>query len=420
MTRRLVLRGGTLVIASTLVWHVSNFLFNSVAARLLGPAHYGSLAAVVAILYVISPVFVSMQTVASRLTTTLGTDGQWSRVRGLLSFYSVRIGGVFAGLSIVFVLLSGALAEFLNVTSPGAVAILGAAFVTSVFTHMQRGVLQGAREFGRYALSTLVEALVKIVAAVVILVFLWRSVGGGVLAIVVSSAVGALANWRLLAFMPKPREQVEQIPHPYRYSLATLGSLVLLALLLSADVLAAKRYLPAHEAGVYAAVSLCGKIVFFATSAITLFLFPFFSARQDQGRDARGPLAAALGVVSLMALCVVGVYVVAPSVVVVPLFGSDYGDANPYLAVSGLAFGCYAIVYLSAMFLLSQQDGRGPVVLGVALIAQLAGLYVFHSSIWDIVYVLLAVLVVTAGALAALAVTRPRPAVATTALAEAP
>lgn len=395
------------MIASTLVWHAANFLFNSVAARALGPAHYGSLAAVVAILYVASPVFVSMQTVASRLTTTLSLEGQPERIRGLLRFYTLRIAGVFVLLALVFVLLSGALAEFLNVPSPLSVAILAGAFVTSVFTHMQRGVLQGSREFGRYALSQVAEAVAKIVFAVVLLVWVWQSVGGGVLSIVLASAVGALVNLSLLSYMPKPTRRVEPIPHPYRYSLTTLVSLVLLALLLSVDVLAAKRYLPSHEAGVYAAVSLCGKIVFFATSAITLFLFPFFSARQEQGRDARGPFAAAIGVVAGMATVVVALYFVAPSVVVVPLFGRDYSHANGYLAYSGIAFGCYALVYLTAMFMLSQRDARGAAVLACALAVQLTGLYTFHGSIADIIGVQLAVLATSALVLGALAASRP-------------
>src|SRR5438067_886342 len=47
--RSTLLRGGTLVVASTFVWHASNFGFNAAAAHLLGPVKYGNLTSAVAL-----------------------------------------------------------------------------------------------------------------------------------------------------------------------------------------------------------------------------------------------------------------------------------------------------------------------------------------------------------------------------------
>src|SRR5207244_1441096 len=46
-----LLTSGAIVVAGTGVFQISNFLFNSIAARALGPAGYGDLAAVIGIIY---------------------------------------------------------------------------------------------------------------------------------------------------------------------------------------------------------------------------------------------------------------------------------------------------------------------------------------------------------------------------------
>ena len=384
------------MVGSTLVWHFSNFAFNAIAARMLGPASYGSLAAVVALLYVASPLFVSIQTVTSRLTTKLGNRGEWARVRGLARFYGLRL--ALAGLLLVaaFALSSSALARFLRVPSQLPIAILGIGFLFSTITHLQRGVLQGSMRFGRYAVSAIAEAGMKIVATVVLLIWIWPSVEGAILAIALASLFAAIVNGGLLRFLPKPRGRVDPIAHPFRYSLVTLCCLLLLATLLSVDLLAAKRYLDPHDAGLYAAVSLAGKIAFFATSALALYLFPIFSERQEQGIDSRRPLKGALAVLVAGSAVLTTIYFLAPQIVIGPLFGSRYAPAGDYIGWMGIAFSAYAVVYLLAMYMLAREDPRVNSVLALSVLAQLAGLYARHSSIAQIVSVQLAVLVSTA------------------------
>lgn len=386
-----VVRGGAWVAGATMVWHVSNFAFNSVAARFLGPADYGSLAAVVALLYGASPVMYSVQTVASKITTSLVERNHWDRIRRLLRFYTVRLAFASFVVAALVVLFSGAVARFLHVDSRAPIILMAVALMVSVPVNAQRGVLQGSMRFGRYATSIVTEAGVKLGAVVVILVWLWPTVEGAALAVAVAAAGALLMNESLIRFLPAPRGVVEAIPHPYRYSLLTLASLIILALLLSADVLAAKRYLDADTAGLYAAVSLAGKIVFFATSALSLVLFPWFSSRRERGLDARAGLRAGLALIGAVATVVLAIYFLVPQLIITPLFGAEYNAIDGDLPWMGLAFGFYAVVYLIATYLLSQSSTFGLSVLSLTLLAQLTGLFAFHSSITQIIAVQLAV-----------------------------
>lgn len=391
LPRRGILQGGLLVLGSTLVWHLSNFGFNSAAARILGPAEYGTLASVLAMLYLGSPLIVAIQTVASRVTTTLVESGEQDRLGGLLRHYGLRLAAAGTAVCLAVAALSGPIAGFLRVDSATlGVAIIGFAFLIAFLTHLQRGVLQGTKSFGRYSISTVVEAVVKLTAALVIMLLIADTVEGAVAAVVVGSLVGLAANHLLLRRLARRgpgRRRPEAVAFLRRYSIATVACLSMLALLLALDVMAAKRYLEDDAAGIYAAASLSGKIVFFFTSAVALFMFPFFSERQERGVSARRPLAKGLLVVSGASLAIVAVYLVVPEVVIRPLFGARYAEADHYVAWLGLAFGFYAIIYMTATYMLAQANPIGLIALAATLVVQMGGLYSFHSDAWDIIAV---------------------------------
>src|SRR3954447_15077766 len=380
-----LVRGGALVMGATLVWHMSNLAFNLVAAHMLGPGSYGDLAAAVTLLYLASPVFVSVQTVASRITTGLWTRADAAGIRAGLQFHARRLwlGGIILAAGVG--LASGALASFLRISSGGPLLILACAFPFYVLTHMQRGVLQGALQFRRYSISSVCEAAVKLLATVVVLLVVSKTVEAAVAAIVVSAAVAVAVNRLLLGFLPRRSAPTTgPAPRGSGYSLTALGCLILLAVLLSADIFAAKRYLAPHEAGLYASAALCGKIVFFATSCLTVVLFPVFGTRQEQGHDARHVLRKGLALVGATSAVLIVAYTVAPKAVVTPLFGERFAPAAAYLGLMAITFALYGLVYLAAMFLLSQKRSAGLAPLAIAVVAQLAGFFALHATIREL------------------------------------
>ena len=73
------------------------------------------------------------------------------------------------------------------------------------------------------------------------------------------------------------------MPGVVRYSVTALVTYGLLALMLSSDTLIAKHYLSNHQAGLYAGISLAGKIAYFAASSLFVVAFPVFSRHHDRG-----------------------------------------------------------------------------------------------------------------------------------------
>jgi len=390
---RVFARSGAIVFASTLAWHASNFLFNGVTARLLGPSGYGELAATISLLYVATPLLVSIQTVACASATERALTGRTHEIRLLLRANRTRLAAAAGTVAVAAALVSSGAARFLRLHSGLPIAIVGVGLGLAIVTHCQRGVLQGTREFGRYATSTLVEASTKIVAAVVAVSLVSSTAASAAVAIPASAACGLIANTRLLRFLPRGERDVR----PARSVAAvrpgaTVATFVLLAFLLAADVVAAKRYLPPHAAGVYAAVSLAGKAVYFTTSALSLLLFPLFTEQRVRNVRGRAQLAGGAGAVAGVSLLLAGLYFAEPNLLVKAFVGGRYAQAAPYLGWIALAFGAYALMYLAALYLLARGSSVGTTVLGFTAFAQLSALYVWHSSVGAIVAVQCAVL----------------------------
>ncbi|HZU19954.1 MAG TPA: hypothetical protein VE982_01920 [Gaiellaceae bacterium] len=390
------LQGGLTVLLATLLWHSSNFMFNSVSARLLGPSGYSELAATTALLYVASPLLLSVQTMTSRTFTVLLESGNGPTANAYLRRNIRVLGGVACVIAGGAFLLRDALSGLAHVASGYAVPVAVSGLAISLLTHSQRGALQGASLFNRFAASTATEATAKVVSAALLLLVVRRDVTSAVAAIPLAAGCTFAVNRLLLRPLTR-RGGRSEVTHaqPAQLPTATVATFAALALLLSVDVITAKRYLPSAEAGVYAAVSLCGKTVFFATSAVALVLFPRFSRVGAKRLLRRGS-----AIVSAASLALVAIYFAAPAVVVAPLLGSGFGPAREYVGWMGLAFGLYGLMYLSAMYLLGQGRRIGAAALVLVAVVQVAALLFAHGSVRTIVFVQLTVFGVGAALLA--------------------
>jgi O-antigen/teichoic acid export membrane protein len=382
-----LLKGGVLVFAATLVWQFSNFAFNIVGAHELGPEKYGILAAAIGLSYLLNPVVLAVQTVASRESTSVMVDEQGSQIRAIVNYYLLRLGAAAVAVAAVVMALSPLISDALHLDSALLVVIFGLIIPTLVATAIVRGVHQGTRRFERYSLGTVTEGLTKIGCAVAFLVLLWKTPIGGMLALLFSALAALAVNVALLRHFPKPTSAARPVRHPIRYSLTTFAVFGLQAILLSIDTITARLTLPMHVAGVYAGISLAGKMAYFATTALTAFLFPIFSSRVDQGLDTRRLLALSMVLVATICAAVVAVFAWAPYLVTTLLLGSEYRSIAHDIRIMGVIFSIYAMTSLLVTYLLARrQRGIVPALL-LAVAVQIGGFAAFHRSPTDLMAV---------------------------------
>ena len=174
----------------------SNYLFHVVISRMLGPADYGALAALLAIILVLSVPFGVIQTAIADKTATLRSTGREDDVRAL-GGSALKTTMPFAwGAGLVVALFAPLLSVFLDVDIVSAL-LLAPFVVASVPTSVALGVLQGEHRFQALAALQLTTTVLRLALGITLV---WAGLGviGAVLATALSAALTVPLAFRSL------------------------------------------------------------------------------------------------------------------------------------------------------------------------------------------------------------------------------
>src|SRR5579863_6234672 len=183
-----VLSGSIIMLLSTSLVSVLNFAFNVSMARMLGPARFGHVTAAVTILMLASAITLAFQLVCAKFVARNDALGEKVSVyRSLLGKAWVVSVGVGAGLFV----LQKPVAAYLHIPDPWILAVLAIGISAYVPLGVRRGGLQGICSFGRLSTNFIIEAVAKVILAVLLV-----ALGYGVI-----GAVGAISGSILAAYL---------------------------------------------------------------------------------------------------------------------------------------------------------------------------------------------------------------------------
>jgi O-antigen/teichoic acid export membrane protein len=390
--RRDLARGGLLLGSSAGLNHGLHYAYNVAMAALLGPASFGALGALLALILLGSVPGLALQAVAARHTALLVGRGDpralWRPLLRLASWWSVA-------LAAATIATGPALAAWLHLDSPLPMVMVALVLVPTPFSHASQGMLQGREAFLAYSAVGFIGASAKL-AGGLLLVAAGFGVSGAVAGAAVGTALAAAAGlvWvrRLVASRPGAAGTA---PAPGRLGreLATAATGLLgLFLLTNLDVPLARHFLTAEASGYYALGAVVAKIAFFAPQFVITLTF----ARLVTGGDRRRLLAGSAAIIAgFGALLAIALAWLAALGVELPLLGGDYaggGRALPLFAILGSSL---ALVQLLLFEEIAAKARRMGLVLVLAALVQ-AGLITvaFHDSVGQIVGTMLTVTLV--------------------------
>ncbi|HEU5475408.1 MAG TPA: hypothetical protein VFV67_32595 [Actinophytocola sp.] len=382
--RALVTASATVTLA-TVVVNLASYGLIATGTRVLGPDHYGELAALLGLVFVGSVPAVTLQVVLARRVAA-GERGGLGRAAVLTA---VVVGAVAAAtvpvLSLVLHISLPALV-FLVVALP-AVTLAGA----------PTGAVQGLHLFGRLATLIVIAGVGRIGGGLAGLL-----AGGTAAAAMAGVAIGSwLALLAAAAAVRGPGRTVLAAPGEGRGPLGEIGYAALtmlgFAAISTADVLLAHRYLPAEQAGLYGAGAIVTKAALWLPAAVTMIALPRLAVPTQRRAALR---------VSALALAGIGVLEVAGILLLGPFLfplavGEEYRPVIDWLWLFALAGAVLAITQLVVMYRVAGTDRVVPVLLWTALTAEVIVVAFRHDTIGTIVIVATATaaLVVLAGLL---------------------
>ena len=368
---------GLMVVAVGLL-NASNYVFHMVISRLLGPAAYGGLASLLAMLLVLSvPLSVIQAMVAKRVSRM--------RAAGTLDDIRASVGGAVrtmtlpaVGVGVVLLVLSPVLASYLRV-GVWSVALIGPYVCLSLILSVPLGALQGALRFRGYAVVAVSGVILRLGLGVVLV-----SRGSGVPAAVLATVAGQALSLgvALGAFAIGPRSLRRTSPDAslFRGGAATtllfLGGFWLLAEL---DVMLARHYLVGAQSGLYASAGLAARALLFLPGAVATAAFPFFAETDDGGRlsDRFLPLSvwATIGLVTVP----YGAFVVLRRTVVAVTFGPRYLPAAGLLPVMGAAMALLGVASVLVYYHIAAAT-RAHLFIYLGVVAEGVLVARFHGS----------------------------------------
>ncbi len=384
LLRRHVLSGSAIMLVSSAFVGGMNLVYNFVVAHRLGADQFGHASVVYTLLMLLSSITLTFQLVCSKFVARSQSAAEKIAIYHLLHRWAWAAGLLVGAL---LALSSGGIAGYLNLPSRTLILLLAAAATFYVPLGVRRGFMQGTYDFGPLALNFSLEVIIKLAGAVAL-----------ISSYQVAGVVGAMTASVFVAyFIAIPRKHhITDIPGAKLVSGAGEGLqaatfFVGQVIINNLDIILVKHFFDSTQAGVYAAVALVGRVVYMLSWSVVSSMFPFSAgARSEKG--SRAVLSTALLLVAGIAtLFTLGAWL-APPAIWHTLLGSGFpvGNAHFYsrlLVLYALTTAIYAMAVVLMTYEISLKIGNlSWVQLGFSG-AIIAGIYLFHSSLHQVVVV---------------------------------
>ncbi len=387
-----VLSGTFVLLSASGLATAINFAYNIAVARFLGPTAFGHATAVYTLLILISAVTLSFQIVSAKVVA------QQSSLEGKSAVYRGFHKSAWAcGIAVALLLLvfQRAIADYLNLPSPILVVLLAIGVAFYVPLGSRRGYIQGAYGFHRLATNLVLEGLVRLGGSLVLI-----TLGLGVQGVIAANAAAIAVAY--LAAAPKLAAAVPHelhIPDAFREALQAIVFFAGQALINNCDIVLVKHFFPSTEAGLYAAVALVGRVIFAFSSAVVNTMFPLVAGtRVEERKGHRVLLTSLLLVLGIGSSLALGLRL-APAGIWTAFFGPQFAILGKYglpylLALYAATTVVYSLSVVVIAYEMSYKIANTSWVQLAFSGVVVAGICRFHSSLQQVIWIQLVLMVV--------------------------
>lgn len=384
-------RGSVVVLIGSTFANAAAYAYHLIVGRMLGPVQYGELASLVSFSYILNVPSIVLQTVLTKYIAGFRATKEIGRAKTLSVGAIKRLIAVIGVGALVLTPFIDRLATFLHIQAPVSVFFMYLTSALWLLTVVQSSLLQGLQLFTTAMILTNIGAILRLIGGMIGATF---GVVETVFAGVVTNVLGLAAYFVPLRFVYAAKAQPTHVSRQELASYSVPSMLTILAItsLYSTDILLAKHFLPSFEAGLYAALSVMGKIIFFASSSISYVLFPVVAERTKHNTGSQRLVYTGLLAIGLVSGCITLGYFFLPRLALLLLFGQSYFPAAPFLGWFGIFLSLYSLSYLLVTTLLGGGHILVWLFVAIAAVAQTAGISMYHADIFSILIVNIAVI----------------------------
>lgn len=389
--RQKLLGGSLTLLAGSGLVGVTNLIYNVVTARMLGPTGFAHATAVYTLLMLASAITLSFQVVCAKYVASRETDTEKAAI-----FTRLHLQAWMAGTSIgvLLFLFNHALNHYLNLPSPALITLLALGTAFYIPLGVRRGYIQGIHAFRALALNFMLEGVTRLGGA-----YLLMSLGLGVKGAVWASVIAVIASYLLAKPSPGFRLRARRIAMPFGEGVQAIVFFSGQVVINNFDIVLVKHFFDSKEAGIYAAVSLVGRLVNMCAWSVVNTMFPVSAGARSSDREARPVLFMSLFLVFLiLSVLILGLWAI-PSFLWRMLFGSHFELANfgglaPLLILYAITTGIYSLSSVMITYEMSRKIANTSWIQLAFSGALVLGICAFHQNLRQVIFVQLALMIV--------------------------
>ncbi len=326
-----------------------------------------------------------------KIYSELTAKATFSKIRWLF-FKSLKYSallGIFLGA--LCILLASVIATALNIQSSQTVVAFGL-YLTLVFVPIYVAVyFQGTYRFVWFGFFIVLNAFLRFLLPIVFIKLVSSDPSYVFLGILLSQflviLIGYVVANRVALKNVQSQADAGLLNNVFKNSIFNGLALFTLTVMISIDVIAVKYFFEPYVAGIYAGVVTLGKIVLFGAGTVATVMFP---RAVSVNTDYYGFMSVFKKFGFIQVIFVMGsilIFSLFPSFITHTLFGEKFVSSIPYVAFYTAFISFYVLINFAILALIALGEKKFSLYMPLFLVFQLVGFYLFHKSIFQIIWV---------------------------------
>jgi O-antigen/teichoic acid export membrane protein len=389
--RHKLLGGSLTLLAGSGLVGVTNLVYNVITARLLGPTGFAHATAVYTMLMLASAITLSFQVVCAKYVASHETQSEKNAIFARLHLQAWMAG---IGIGLFLFLFNRTLQGYLNLPNPALITLLALGTAFYIPLGVRRGYIQGVHAFRQLALNFMLEGVARLGGA-----YLLIQLGLGVKGAVLASVLAVIASYFLANPIPGWEFRSRGIPMPFGEGLQAIVFFSGQVVINNFDIVLVKHFFASDQAGIYAAVSLVGRLVNMCAWSVVNTMFPVSAGARSTDREARPVLFMSLFLVfMILSVLILGLWAI-PSFLWKTLFGSHFelgnvGGLAALLILYAVTTGIYSLSSVMITYEMSRKIANTSWVQLAFSGALVLGICFFHQSLRQVILVQLLLMII--------------------------
>lgn len=387
-----LISGSSIFFLGSLFANPLNFLFNLFMTRNLTVADYGTLASLMSLITLTTIPAGALLPTIIKFAASYFAKNELDMVRGL--FFKVSKLTIPLGLMalLVFIMLSQQISQFFHIEDTMLVLLVGIIVALSFIGVTNQPILQAKLAFRFIAFIGVLGSLLKLFFGL-LLVYLGFSIWGAMWAVFLSCIIPYFLSFTKLTFIFKKETHTPHISIKKLISYGMPSTIAFLALtsFASTDIILVKHFFNNTDAGLYAGVSLIGRIVFFLTAPIGTVMFPLIVQKYTKKENYHKDFRVAMLLVTIPSCFVILLYYFLPEFILTASTKKEFVQASSLLWLFGVFSAMYGILTIVTNFFLSIEKTKIFIPIAISALLQAVLLWFFHKTFLQVLTISLVI-----------------------------